>query len=144
MPHTRDHATEEQNMTQLSDYTPASDSRYGREYGDGAAQTAQGVKDKAKDVGEKAQEKADAGMDKAAEGMQSAAEQVREKAQARGGMTAEAGTKVADTVERGAEYLRDHDSQQLMDDLERFVRDHPMQAVAGAVVGGFILGRLLG
>ena len=35
-------------------------------------------------------------------------------------------------------------AEQVMDDIEKYVRNHPMQAVAGAIIGGFILGRVLG
>jgi ElaB/YqjD/DUF883 family membrane-anchored ribosome-binding protein len=114
---------------------------YGRQYDD---QQQGEFKDKARQYRDQAIDQADAGLDKAAEGMQSAADTVRQRAQERGGMTADAGAKVADTMERSADYLREHDTQEVFDDLERYVRQHPMQAVAGAIVGGFILGRLLG
>lgn len=90
-----------------------------------------------------ARQKADEGVDRAASGMQSAAERLRERAEGKSGMTAEVGTKAADTMERGASYLREHDTQEIIDDVERYVREHPMQALAGAVVGGFLIGRIL-
>jgi ElaB/YqjD/DUF883 family membrane-anchored ribosome-binding protein len=142
MPHTKEHQRADGQMTQQSGYTPA------YEMGTEQDSTADRMKQKAvetKDrVRETVQEKAEEGIDRAAEGVQGAADRIRSQAEERGGVTAEAGTKVADTMERTAGYLREHDSEQILDDVERYVRQHPVQAVAGAVVGGFILGRLLG
>jgi ElaB/YqjD/DUF883 family membrane-anchored ribosome-binding protein len=101
------------------------------------------AKEQAAEVADKARRQADQGMDKAAEGLHGTAEKLRERAEEQGGVTADAGQKVADTMERTAGYLREHDTQELMDDLERYVREHPMQAVAGAVIGGFLIGRIL-
>jgi ElaB/YqjD/DUF883 family membrane-anchored ribosome-binding protein len=100
------------------------------------------MKDKAPEVMQKAQ-KADAGIDTAAGSMESAADKIRERTQGKEGMPAEAGAKVADTMERTAGYLREHDSSEILDDVERFVREHPVQAVAGALVGGFVISRIL-
>ena len=44
-----------------------------------------------------------------------------------------AGTTVADGMEKTAQYLREHDTQQMVNDVEQFVREHPTQAVVGAV-----------
>lgn len=134
-------------MTQQSGYTPATE--FGKhDTGDEMANRAKGataqVKEGAREAGEMAKERVDQGMDKAAEGVQSVAETVREKAQERGGMTKEYGTKAADVMESSATYLREADSTQILDDVEKYVRQHPMQAVAGAVIGGFLLGRILG
>lgn len=97
----------------------------------------------AQQVAEQARQKAEEGREKTAGGMQSAAEKLREQSEGQDGMRAEVGTKAADTMERGASYLREHDTQEMVDDVEKYVREHPMQALAGAVVGGFIIGRIL-
>lgn len=148
MPHTREHDNIADNSplarteTQQSGYTPAYDMNTAQDGNvDRMKQKAAETKDK---VQEKVKETTEEGIDRTAEGVQSAADRIRTQAEERGGMTAEAGTKVADTMERTAGYLREHDSEQIIDDVERYVRQHPVQAVAGAVVGGFILGRLLG
>lgn len=101
------------------------------------------AQEKVNEYGSKVQERADVGMDKAADSMGRAAEQIREKAQTSGGIQAEAGVKLADGMEKTATYLREHDTTQVLDDLETYVREHPMQAVAGAVIGGFVIGRML-
>lgn len=148
MPHTREHDNIADNSplarteTQQSGYTPAYNLNTEQDTGvDRMKQKASDTKDK---VQEKVKETTEEGIDRTAEGVHTAAERIRSETEQRGGMTAEAGTKVADTMERTAGYLREHDSEQIIDDVERYVRQHPVQAVAGAIVGGFILGRLLG
>jgi ElaB/YqjD/DUF883 family membrane-anchored ribosome-binding protein len=104
------------------------------------------MKDKAEEqagnVATMARERTDQGMDKASEGLHSAASQLREKGEQRGGMQAQVATKFADQLDRTSTYLRDHDSQQVWDDVERFVKENPLQAAAGALVAGFVLGRI--
>jgi ElaB/YqjD/DUF883 family membrane-anchored ribosome-binding protein len=147
MPHKREHDNLSENSpfarteTQQSGYTPAYDLNTEQDSDiDRMKQRASETKDRVEEV---VREKTEQGIDRTAEGVQSAAERIRSEANERGGMTAEAGTKVADTMDRTAGYLREHDSEQILSDVERYVREHPLQAVAGAVVGGFILGRLL-
>jgi ElaB/YqjD/DUF883 family membrane-anchored ribosome-binding protein len=82
-------------------------------------------------------------MKKAAGGMEDTAQKLREQTEGKGGVQAKAGEKVAEGMEKTAGYLRDKDSQQIMDDVEQYVKEHPVQAIAGAVVGGFILARIL-
>jgi ElaB/YqjD/DUF883 family membrane-anchored ribosome-binding protein len=142
-------------LTQQSGYTPATEMQTelgrperGTMQGQQGTQqkvkeTASKAQDKASEMGQKAQEKVDQGMDSAAGGMESAASKLREQAENMDGMPAQAGTKVADTMERTAGYLRERDSAEIMDDIEQYVREHPMQAVAGAIAGGFLIGRIL-
>jgi ElaB/YqjD/DUF883 family membrane-anchored ribosome-binding protein len=118
--------------------------RAGREDAGGTMQDATSTaKDKAAEYGARVQEQADAGIDAAAEGVGKAASKVREQAARQDGMAGQAGVKVADGMEKTAGYLREHDTDQILDDVEQYVREHPMQAVAGAVVGGFLIGRIL-
>jgi ElaB/YqjD/DUF883 family membrane-anchored ribosome-binding protein len=97
----------------------------------------------ASEVGQQAQEKLDQGKDSAASGMESAADKIRERTQYSDGVQAKAGTKVAEGMEKTAGYLKEHDTNEMVDDLEKYVREHPVQALAGAVVGGFLVGRIL-
>ena len=42
-----------------------------------------------------------------------------------------------------ATYLRQHDTNEIMEDFEVYAKKHPTQTLVGAVVAGFLLGRLL-
>ena len=99
------------------------------------------------DVKNAAQEKvasgANAGMDKAAQGLDSAAEKMRTRAEEDEGMRSTIEGKAADAMDKTATYLKDHDSEQLMHDIEEFVRAHPLQAAAGALVAGYVLGKIV-
>jgi hypothetical protein len=86
---------------------------------------------------------ANAGMERAAEGLDSAAEKMRSRAQEDEGVRATLEGKAADAMDRTATYLKDHDSEQLMHDIEEFVRNHPLQAAAGALVAGYVLGKIV-
>jgi ElaB/YqjD/DUF883 family membrane-anchored ribosome-binding protein len=151
-------------MTQQSGYTPASEMRTemdrperGKMQREGeqavkesasktretAGKASERVKDTASQAGRKAQETIDRNREPLADEMESAATRAREHAQGREGFQAQASARVADTMEKGAGYLREHDTQDMMEDLEKFVREHPVQALAGAIVGGFIIGRAL-
>ena len=48
----------------------------------------------------------------------------------------------ADRIQATADYVRDHDVRAVMSDVEGFVRRHPGQSLAAAVVLGFLLGRM--
>lgn len=106
-----------------------------------------GVTEQAGEVASKAQEKAssaaDAGLDRAASGLHTAAEKMRDRASGTGGMQAQVGEKAADVMDRASSYLQSHDSGELWEDVERFVKDHPMQAAGGALVAGFLLGKIM-
>jgi hypothetical protein len=112
-----------------------------------AGDQAQAVKDRAMEqaeaVRDKAMEQADAAKDEAADRLQSGARSLRERAEGAGGTTGQAGVKVADTMERTAGYLREHDTADMWNDFEQLVRDHPRQALVGALVAGFVLGRIV-
>jgi len=112
------------------------------------------IRDKTEDMKDKAAEKvseysdraieqADAGKEKAATGMEQAAGTLREKISGQSGLTAEAGTKVADTMEKTAGYLHEHSTTEVWDDVESYVREHPAQALMGAVVAGFLIAKVL-
>ena len=98
---------------------------------------------KVSEYGDKAVEQVDAGKEKAATGMEQAAGAIREKVSRTSGMTAEAGTKVADTMDRTAGYLREHSTGEMWEDVEHYVRKHPAQALAGAVFAGFLIAKVL-
>lgn len=63
-----------------------------------------------------------------------------------GGMKARAGamaSSVADTIESAAQYLRDSDVSNLQGNLERQVRDNPLQTLLIGVAAGWVLGKIL-
>jgi ElaB/YqjD/DUF883 family membrane-anchored ribosome-binding protein len=107
-----------------------------------AGEYAGAAQEKAAEYGRAAQEQAEVGKERAAEGMQRMAEQLRERTPDEG-VTAAAGQKVAEGMERTAGYLREHEMTEMWSDLEEYVRQHPMQAMAGAVFAGFVIGRMI-
>jgi ElaB/YqjD/DUF883 family membrane-anchored ribosome-binding protein len=117
-----------------------------KEYADLAKNTAGEMADqavnKAGEIANQAKEKADVMKDQAADGLERAAQVAHRRASESTGMPAEAGTKVANLVEDTAGYFRTHDTHNIGADVASYVRRHPIQALAGAVVGGFLLGKL--
>jgi ElaB/YqjD/DUF883 family membrane-anchored ribosome-binding protein len=94
-------------------------------------------------VQERAISGADKGREKAAEGLGSAAEKMRSRAEEDTGMRGTVEGKAAEAMDKTAGYLKEHDSQELMHDLEEYVKAHPMQAAAGALVAGFVLAKIV-
>jgi ElaB/YqjD/DUF883 family membrane-anchored ribosome-binding protein len=86
---------------------------------------------------------ADKGMDKAAEGLGTAAEKMRSRAAEESGVRSTVQEKAADAMDKTAVYLKEHDSQELMHELEEYVKTHPLQAAAGALVAGFVLAKIV-
>jgi ElaB/YqjD/DUF883 family membrane-anchored ribosome-binding protein len=119
-----------------------------KEYADQAKNKAGDIADQAKnktgEMADAAKERAAAGKDQAASGLERAAQVTHERVAGSEGMPAQAGTKVADVMEDTAKYLRTHDTNEIWRDVESYARSHPIQALAGAVVGGFVLGKLIG
>src|SRR4051794_5268249 len=92
---------------------------------------------------DKAKEQADAGKDKAAEGLEATAERIKSMTGEGDGMPAQAGTKLAEGMETAASYLKEHSSDEMFKDLEVFVKEHPTQALVGAIFAGFMVGRMM-
>jgi ElaB/YqjD/DUF883 family membrane-anchored ribosome-binding protein len=136
--------TAQRDFNQPSPYDDAGGDPYAANTLEGKGdQAVNDAKEKAKDAGRKIQEQADAGRESAGEGLGTAAEKIRQKSQEQDGMAAEAGSKIAEGMDQTATYLKEHDTGEMVDDLERYIRQHPMQAVAGAVAAGFVIGRIL-
>ncbi|HEY7391043.1 MAG TPA: hypothetical protein VH640_21175 [Bryobacteraceae bacterium] len=49
----------------------------------------------------------------------------------------------AGKMQATADYVRQHNVKDMMDDLNGFVRKHPVQSMFAAVVAGFLVGRAL-
>jgi ElaB/YqjD/DUF883 family membrane-anchored ribosome-binding protein len=50
---------------------------------------------------------------------------------------------VRDQVDNTVEYFRSRDAKRMLNDLTGYVKSHPAQALAGAVIVGFVAARLL-
>ena len=85
---------------------------------------------------------ADAGLNKAAEGFETAAERLRNRAEDDEGVKSTIETKAAEAMDKTAGYLKEHDSSELVRDLENFVKAHPVQAAVGALAAGYLLGKI--
>lgn len=113
----------------------------------------QQVRERATAVSEQAQEMgartADAARDAAESGREGAAgmlERTAERIEQRsdeGGMQGAAAGKAAEGMQAAAGYLKEHDTGELIEDVEHYVRSHPMRSLAGAVAAGFLVGRIL-
>ena len=53
-----------------------------------------------------------------------------------------AATGIRDQVSSAADYFRDNGAQEVMDDVTKYVKSHPTQALIGAAVLGFVAGRM--
>lgn len=90
-----------------------------------------------------AMEQVEQSRERAASGVETAAQQVKDRVSGAGGIQETAGIKVAEGMDKTAAYLREHDTKAMMSDFENYAKEHPTQAIAGAVAFGFLLGRLL-
>ena len=92
---------------------------------------------------DKAKVQVDAGIDKAASGLESTAEKIKGMTGESEGMPAHAGVKVAESMETASTYLKEHSSDEIFKDLEVYVKQHPVQALLGAIFAGFLVGRMM-
>ena len=60
-----------------------------------------------------------------------------------GGVQEKLGVRVADGLDRTSGYLREHEAQEIMTDVENFVREHPVQAAVTAAVAGYVIAKVL-
>lgn len=74
-------------------------------------------------------------------------ESAAQEARRFGNQMSEGIDRAADAVEeqtnRALAYLRDFDARKMMNDLTGYARSHPAQALVGAVILGFVTGRLI-
>lgn len=113
------------------------------QYAGEAQQRANQYAGEAQQKAEEMQRRTDTMIDRASERMHGAAEKVREQSHRADGMPSKAGERLAEGMDRTSEYLSEHDTKGLMSDIEDYVKQHPRQAVLGALVGGFIVARML-
>lgn len=109
-----------------------------------AAEVVSTARDKAGEMTQTATEAVDARRDQTAQAMDSAATQLREhgKSLPGGERTTGIASMAADKVEATSTYIREHEVQHMMTDLEALVRKHPAQSLVLAGVAGFLVGRM--
>ncbi len=111
--------------------------------GEKLSDTAGQVKDKVGVLGRNAADKVDENRDAAASGLDKAASALHDKAESLPG-----GEKVtslahaaADRMTSTADYVREHDVDGMMKDVESLVKNNPGRSLLAAAVIGFLLGR---
>ena len=111
--------------------------------GEKLSDTAAQVKDKVSDLGRTAANKIDENRETAASGLEKTASVLHEKADSLPG-----GEKVtslahaaADKLTSTADYVREHDVNRMMADVERLVKNNPGPSLLAAAVVGFLVGR---
>ena len=107
------------------------------------SETAAKARGKVQEVGRNVQAKIDENRAPAADKLQNAASALHQKAdQLPGGETvAGMAHRTADTMQATAEYVRRHDLQDMMGDVETFVRKRPGPSLIAAAAVGFLIGR---
>ncbi|HTF62900.1 MAG TPA: hypothetical protein VK638_09330 [Edaphobacter sp.] len=111
--------------------------------GEKLSDTAAQVKDKVSDLGRTAVNTIDENRDAAASGLEKAASALHEKAESLPG-----GEKVSSLAHGAAEklnstagYVREHNVNRMMADVETLVKNNPGPSILAAVVIGFLAGR---
>jgi hypothetical protein len=94
---------------------------------------------KAAEVGDAAANKVDSAMTATGEQMSTLAQSVRENAPE--GKAGEVASKAADALDRGGEYLQTADLQMVRGDLERVIREHPIESLLVGVGIGYLVAR---
>ena len=89
---------------------------------------------------ETAKQRMDQGIARTAERLDTAASRLR---QAADGSPSEATRRLAEDLEIGAAYLKEHSSEDIVRDVEAFIKRHPIKALVAAIVAGVIAGRIL-
>ena len=126
-------------MEDLMHHAADESSTLGEKVSDAAGQ----VKDKVSEFGRTAANKIDEGRDAAAGGLKKAASALHENAESLPG-----GEKVstlahatAEKLSSTADYVREHDLNRMMGDVETLVKNNPGPSIIAAGVVGFLLGR---
>jgi len=111
--------------------------------GERISDVASQAKDKMAELGRSTADRIDQNRESAATGLESAAATLHEKADSLPG-----GEKVtnlahtaADKISSTAEYVKRHDVNGMMADVEHFVKNNPGPSLLAAAVVGFLVGR---
>ena len=111
--------------------------------GEKVSDTATQVKDKVSNLARTGADKLDENRDAAASGLEKASAAVHEKAESLPGgqKVSSVAHAAADKLNSTAEYVRQHDVNSMMADVERLVKNNPGPALLTAGVIGFLVGR---
>jgi ElaB/YqjD/DUF883 family membrane-anchored ribosome-binding protein len=111
--------------------------------GDKLSNTADQVKEKFSEIGTAAKDKIDENRGAAASGLEKAASTLHEKADGLSGgeKISSLAHSTADKLSNTAEYVRDHDVNRMMSDVEELVKNNPGPSLLAAAVIGFLVGR---
>jgi ElaB/YqjD/DUF883 family membrane-anchored ribosome-binding protein len=111
--------------------------------GEKLTETANQVQEKVSDIGRAAAGKVDENRSAAAGGLEKAAATLHEKAEALPGgeKVSEFAHATADKLSSTATYVREHDTNRMLADLETLVKNNPGPALLAAGVVGFLVGR---
>jgi ElaB/YqjD/DUF883 family membrane-anchored ribosome-binding protein len=112
---------------------------------DEAQEIGKDLKSKAQQVGRNVRAKIEETRGPAAQKLRNAASALHGKAnQLPGGETmAGMAHKTADTMQATAEYVRKHNLENMVADVDTFVRKRPGKSLLAAVAAGFLIGRTL-
>jgi DNA-binding ferritin-like protein len=81
------------------------------------------------------------GKEQAAKTVQNAAERVRQYGEQSEGRLGDVARNTADKMSRAADYMRNHDMNDMWNDAGQFLRRYPTQSVVAALVLGMLVGR---
>lgn len=111
--------------------------------GEKVSDTAAQMKNNVVDMGRAAADKLDENRDAAAGGLDKAASVLHEKAESLPGgeKVSDLAHATADKLSSTADYVREHDVNKMMADVETLVKNNPVPALAAAAVIGFLVGR---
>ena len=117
----------------------------GANVGGTLSETASQVKDKVSDIGRKAADAVDENRSSAASGLEKAASALHENAERLpgGDRVGDLAHATADKLSSTADYVRSHDMNRMMADVESLVRNNPGPALAAAAFVGFLVGRTM-
>ena len=101
------------------------------------------VKDKTEEFGRSVQHKIDEQRTTTADNLHSAASSIHESAETGSQKVRELAHGAADTLDATAGYIRDHDVQAMLGDVENVVRRFPGRSLLIAAGVGFLLGRAM-
>lgn len=112
--------------------------------GDSVSDMASQVKDKAADLGRTATQVVDDNRGAAATGLDKAASSLRDNAQSLPGgeKVSSLAHSAAETLSSTAGYVRTHDANRMMADVEALVKNNPGPSLLAAAAVGFLVGRV--